>query len=455
MADRLLVPFAGDGAGAGELTWGQLAMWRAIREQHCSMGVGGPVALPPGTTVDDIVAGLRFVLGRHQSLRTRLMIDADGHASQVLSSEGEVAVEIIDIAEDEDPAAVAAALRTRYHDREFDYEHEFPVRTGIIRQAGRLSHMVALYCHLAVDGAGADVLMADLANRDPVTGAATARVTAIQPLELARWQQSPAGQRQNEQALRYWARLLRAVPARRFGESDDKRTPRFWEARFTSRATYLAVQAIAARTSMETSPVLLAAFAVALARITGSNPVVTQMSVGNRFRPALADMVSTVALNGLCVIDVADVSFHQVVVRAARGALGAYKNAYYHPERHDEMLARLAAERGEPVDIDCVFNDRRTGVRREVTLTPTEPEIRATLPSGDIQWRQQTERAGERFFFHVNDVDDTTEIWLPIDSHCLSPADTEAFLREFESVAVAAALNPAMMTGIRSMPSPV
>jgi hypothetical protein len=456
MADRLLVPFAGDGSGVGELTWGQLAIWRAIQQQHCSMGVGGPVALPPGTTVDAVVAGLRFVLRRHQSLRTRLVFDADGHARQSLSSSGEVAVEIIDVADDEDPAEVGAALRTRYHDREFDYENEFPVRMGIIRQHGVPSHMVALYCHLAIDGAGADALMADLANMDPVTGEATAPVTAIQPLALAKWQRSPAGQRQNDQALRYWERLLRSAPTRRFPESTDKRTPRFWEAQFTSRATYLAVQSIAGRTGMETSPVLLAAFAVALARITGHNPVVAQLAVGNRFRPGIADMVSTVAENGLCVIDVADVSFYQVVVRAARAALGAYKHSYYDPAGHDDMLARIAAERGEPIDIDCVFNDRRTGARRDVVgPMPTADEIRAALPSSTMGWRQQTERAGERFFFHVNDVVDTTEIWLPIDSHCLSPVDTEAFLRQVEAVAVQAAVDPNMLTGVQAVPSPV
>jgi hypothetical protein len=441
----MLVPFSGDGSGVGELTWGQLGIWRAIQQQHCSMGVGGPVALPPGTTVDAIVAGLRFVMSRHQSLRTRLVF-ADGHVRQSVSSSGTVSVSIIDIPDDADPAVAGAALRIEYHDREFDYVREFPVRMGIVRQFGVPVHMVALYCHLAVDGAGADVLLADLANPAPVT--------ALQPLALAAWQQGPAGSRQTSQSLRYWERLLRTVPARRFPPSLDQRTPRFWEARFTSRAAYLAVQAVAGRAGMETSPVLLAAFSVALARVTGVNPVVTQMAVGNRFRPTLSSMVSTVVQNGLCVIDVADVTFYQVMVRAVRGSLNAYKYSYYDPISHDGLLARLAEECGESIDIDCTFNDRRTGPRREVAgPTPTGDAIRAALPSEVVRWRQQTERAGERFFFHVNDVSDVMEFWLTIDSHCLSPADTEAFLREIETVLVSAALDPNMVTGVRGVSS--
>jgi hypothetical protein len=449
MADRLLVSFQGEGSGIGELTWGQRAIWHAIQQQRCSMGVGGPVALPPGTTVEAVADGLRFAMGRHPSLRTRLTFDADGHTRQVVAAEGRVPLEIIDIAAGEDPAEVAAALRTRYHDREFDYANEWPVRMGIVRRHGVPTHVVALYCHLAIDGAGAEALVADLANRDPLTGAATAPASGTPPLELAGWQRSPPGQRQNERTLRHWEHQLRSIPARRFPESTDKRAPRFWEARFTSRATYLAVCAIAGRTGLDTSPVLLAAFAVALARLTGANPVVTQIAVGNRFRPTLADMVSTVAQNGLCVIDVADVTFDEVAVRAWHSAMSAYKNAYYDPTGLRELIARVEHDRGTEIDIDCVFNDRRTGERRDVTgQVPTERELRAATASSTMRWRQQTERAGERFFFHVNDVPDTTEIWLPIDSHCLSPADTEAFLRQVETVAVEAALDPAASTGI-------
>ncbi|HEX3591262.1 MAG TPA: condensation domain-containing protein, partial [Pseudonocardiaceae bacterium] len=159
MVERVLIPFEGPGSGVGELTWGQLGVWRAIQRQHCSMGVGRPLPLPAGATVTAVADGLRFVMGRHQSLRTRLVFDHDGHVRQCVASEGEVPLEIVDAADDEDPAAVAVALRARYHDTEFDYANEWPVRMAVVRHCGALTHVVALYCHLALDGGGADALV--------------------------------------------------------------------------------------------------------------------------------------------------------------------------------------------------------------------------------------------------------------------------------------------------------
>ena len=45
--------------------------------------------------------------------------------------------------------------------------------------------------------------------------------------------------------------------------------------------------------------------------------------------------------------------------RAWRAATSAYKHGYFDPADHRAMLDRLAAERGEPIDISCFVNDRR------------------------------------------------------------------------------------------------
>lgn len=420
MVERVLVPFEGRGSGVGELTWGQLGIWRAIQRQHCSMGVGGPRPLPPGATVDAVADGLRFVMGRHQSLRTRLVFDGDGHPRQCVAGEGEVPLEVVHAADDDDPAAVASALRTRYHDTEFDYADEWPVRIAVVRHRGVFTHVVALYCHLALDGGGADALVADLINM-----VAGGPVTATQPLDLADWQHGPAGRRHTDRALSYWVRLLRDVPTSRFAELTVDRTTRDREVRPTSHAAHLAVQAIAARTALDRSAVLLAAYVVALARVTGQNPVVTRLAVGNRFRPTLTDVVGTVVQNGLSVIDVADVTFEEAAVRAWRSALGAYQNAYYDPDRYDALLGDAPAAH---IDVGHVFAGRG---RRDVTgPPPTERDILEAL---------------------AGDVPDSTEMWVPVDSHLLSPEDTEAFVREVEDVAVAAALDPGAATRIQSV----
>src|SRR5215469_1885693 len=102
MADRILVPFAGPSSGTGELTWGQRGIWGAIQAGGGPHNMGGVVLLPPGTTVDDIVAALRYVIGRHQALRTRYRPDPDGGLpQQVLSETGELPVTFVDVADDD------------------------------------------------------------------------------------------------------------------------------------------------------------------------------------------------------------------------------------------------------------------------------------------------------------------------------------------------------------------
>jgi non-ribosomal peptide synthetase component F len=118
-------------------------------------------------------------------------------------------------------------------------------------------------------------------------------------------------------------------------------------AHFSSPATWAALRTLAARHQVSTSTVLLAGYAVALAKATGRNPSVVQVLVGNRFRPGLTESVSTLSQAGLCVIDVAGIGFGEVIKRAWQASTNAYKHAYYDSIRRDELIESLGRERGE------------------------------------------------------------------------------------------------------------
>jgi hypothetical protein len=448
VTEHVTVPFAGEGADEGPLTWGQHHIWRIIQQQRCSLGVGDTAPLPEGTTLEALIAGFTFLLSRHQSLRTRVGFDADGNPVQVVAARGEVPLQIIDVDDDADPIAVGAELRKRYHDVEFDYTGEWPVRLAAMRHRGVFTHAVALYCHLATDGGGMEAMLADLANLDFVTGRATMPATERQPRAQAAWQRSPAGLRQSRSAIRRWEQAVRSIPSRRFRESTDFDEPRFRYVYFNSPSTHLAAQMVAARTGTNTSPVLLASFALTMARLTGYNPVAMQVIASNRFRPGMVDYVGTISQNGICVIDLADITFHEAVDRARRGSMSAYRTAYFNPVELDELLARIGAERGEEIDLECVFNDRRTEAQRLVADKLATPEqVQEARPRTTIRWAQQLERTGERFFFHINDMPDTVDIWMCIDGRALSHDDTEALLFGFEATTIEAAFDPDYVTG--------
>jgi hypothetical protein len=414
-----------------------------MRERRTWMPIGTSQPLPAGTTVADAVADLRFVMSRYPSMRTRLRLDRDG-PRQVVAAAGEIALEIVDAADGSDPATVAAEVWTRYANVDYDFATDWPLRMAVIRHRGALTHRVWVMCHLATDGGGARVILEELADREHCHGA-----TALPPLEQARWQRSPAGQRQSRAALRYWEGLLRELPPSRFPDRAERPYPRYWQGRWESRATELAVRASSARTGVEIHSVLLAVFAVALARITGINPVVTQVTVGNRFRPPLARTVSPVMQSGLCVIDVGDATFDEVVARTRRRAMIAYKNGYYDPDRREELIARVNRERGEDVDLTCTFNDWRLKPRDGTGPPPTPEQIRAALPDASLRWHyRQDEVRFDSLYLNVDEVPDTVRITVLTDIHVLAPSDVEACLRGMEEVAVEGALDPAARTRV-------
>jgi hypothetical protein len=438
---EVLVDFEGGGTGAEVLSWGQRDLWRIMQEKHTWLPIGTVRPLPAGTTVDDAVADLRFVMSRYPSMRTRLRFDPDG-PKQVVSGSGQVPLEIVDVADGDDPAEVGEQVRRRYWQKDYDFVTEWPVRMAVIRHRGTLTHRVWVMCHLVTDGTGARVIVSELAEGD--TSGSGAALTA---LEQARWQASPAGQRQCEAALRYWDKHLRSVPARRFSERNVQPDSRYWQGTFDSPATQLAVRAIAARTGVEAASVLLAVFAVALARVTGISPVVVQVVASNRFRPGLAQTVSPIMQNGLCVIDVPDVTVDEAVAHTRRRAMTAYKYAYYDPPRLEELIARVSRERGETVDIGCYFNDRRLTPRDDSGPAPPPEQICAALGRTSFQWRyKQDYQRFDKLFINVDDVPDTVAMTVLTDIHYVSPVDVEACIRGVEDVAVAAALDPATRT---------
>jgi hypothetical protein len=435
---RVLVAFAGEGSGDEELAWGQQEIWRAMVRQGNWFPLGGLEALAAGTTVDDIAAELSWLLSRYQTMRTRLRFDAAGHPRQVVHAAGEIALEVVE-AGDTDPEQVAEAVLWRYQHTDYDFENEWPVRMAVVRQHGVLTHQVSIMCHLVTDNAGGAVMLREVHARvdTPVTG--------LTSLEQARWQQGPAGQRRNRAAQRHWESVLRALTPPPADASTDRREPRFWQAEFVSPATLLAVRLIADRMLVETAPVVLALVASALAGITGINPVVVRPIVGNRFQPGLADTVANVSQNGLCVLDIAGIGFDEAAERTRRASMTAFKNAYFDPIAMDELVARVSQDRGVDVDVRCFYSDRRTAVA-PTDPVPTVDDVRAALPRTVFRWFAEHDVPLERLMVYIDDAPDALALSVFVDTHFLSPADTETCLRAVEELAVRAAADPATVT---------
>jgi hypothetical protein len=214
------------------------------------------------------------------------------------------------------------------------------------------------------------------------------------------------------------------------------------------------LSSITARTSTDSSTILLAAAATTLVEITGRGPAVFQIAVSNRFRPGLSDLVSAVAQSGLCVIDVEGAGFDEVLERTARGAMKAYLNGYFDRTEMGAMIEELSRERGEHIELTCFFNDRRDPDNRLPVGPQATPErLAGARTETAVRWGPHSDRPFEPLFIHVNDsTPDHVEILLQADTCCFPPDRMRAFLENFEDtlVTAAAGLSETLISGRRS-----
>lgn len=439
-ARRVDVAFAGDGAGVEELTWGQRAAWGSMRLSGAVEWAGGTMPLTDGQTVEEIARLLAFIMGRHQSLRTRFRIGPDGEPRQVLAASGVVTFEVVE-AGGEEPAVVAEAIRARYETEPFDLAEDWPVRMAVVCRDGVAAHFVALYSHLVIDGYGFEALGADLANFDRATGRARAPVTGVQPLELARQQRGRAARRQQAASLRHWERQLREVAPERFPARPVAQSPRYWEASYSSPALAIALDAVAARARVHSGAVLLAAYAVMLARLSGRPRSVVRTLVSNRFRPGFRDAVTGLAQSALCVIDTAG-AFDEVVARTFATQMSAGMYAYYDPRELWALIERIGRERGADFDLLCYFNDRRRSFAQSAARDSGIDTLSATLSNSRLRWGKKSDDPDATCYLHVNPVPDVIDLTLRVDTLRIAPAGIVGCLRGIERLVVAEALRP-------------
>ena len=105
------------------------------------------------------------------------------------------------------------------------------------------------------------------------------------------------------------------------------------------------------------------------------------------------------------------------------------------------MLDRLAAERGEPIDISCFVNDRRGPAAALPAVLPTAEQVRAALPATTLRWDRTLPTYDGTFYLQVDALDDAVGLAIWADTHRLAPAQVEACARGIESAAVEAALS--------------
>ncbi|MET8544040.1 condensation domain-containing protein [Kitasatospora sp. NPDC004799] len=361
----LEIAFSSGRTGSGPATWGQRAIWDAVRQLPPAdaprYNIATAAPLDPGLPLPVLLTALERLLHLHDSLHTRLLPDGDGGLRQVIDGDGTLDVHLQPAGEHREVAALGARLHEELAAQGFDTATQWPIRIGAVTADGLVRHISLVLSHTAVDGSGMSRLVADLSalclGRSPEELAELRRRTR-QPLEEAEFQTSERGLRRDAGARGQFLRKLRQGPARLFPPAVE-RPDRFPNAVLRSPALARAVERVAARHRVSTGSVLLAATAAMTARLAGSTEAVLNVVVNNRFLPELADAVSVVAGDGLFHLPDATGEFGEVVRRTHAAAIGTYRHAYYDRSALDAEIARLTEEGVRLADRSCVFNDTR------------------------------------------------------------------------------------------------
>jgi len=131
-----------------------------------------------------------------------------------------------------------------------------------------------------------------------------------------------------------------------------------------------------------------------------------------------------------------------------------YKYAYFDLEQWKALLASVERERGEELAL-CYYNDRPS--QRGGTAPGTQPSAEtvaaAAAQTAPIVWTELP-FFNERLMVTIDsppDDDDAVTVLVSADSWHVPRKDMEELARTMESLAVAAACDPATLTGVAAV----
>ncbi|MFE0458753.1 amino acid adenylation domain-containing protein [Kitasatospora sp. NPDC058965] len=286
----------------------QESVWLADQLASADGGYNVPLALRLTGRLDRdaLRHALDRLVERHEVLRTRISVGADGVPFQVADTAGHGAVleerDAVEVADLTDLVLAEAA-------RGFDLASEHPLRSVLWRVSGQEHLLLLTAHHVAVDAWSMDLVQRELAefyaaatdgrepNLDPLP---------IQQADYAVWERARLDSKQHAAELAFWrAELAGAVATEVLG---DFPRPATRSGRGGAVAFAVApeeahgIRELARRHGTTVSTVVLAALQTLLSRITGQDDIVLGSTVAGRGDPRLEKvvgcMLNTVVLRG-------------------------------------------------------------------------------------------------------------------------------------------------------------
>ncbi|WP_214109317.1 condensation domain-containing protein [Acrocarpospora catenulata] len=430
------VPFHGARDGEAALTWGQRLMWRAVHlmgDSQTFLNCPWVLAVYGRRDLTTVLAALRVLLERHESLRTTFTATPDGPVQRV-TRDGELTVHLVE-AGPERGLQVAERLAAEMSRTAFAHGEDLPLRCAVVLKGGRPMALAFCFSHLAVDYQALSLLAEEwralLKGEDlPPAG--------WQPMDQAALEREESWQARSGRSIEHWRSVLEEVPLDVFDHAPrEPEDPRFIEVGMESVALAAAAERLAERWTVSTTSILIASCATVLAVVSGRPRAVMQLVHSNRRDARTRTMVGTVGQDGLLVLDLPATDFAAACRDAHRAALQAYRNAHYDPFAMQSMREEIGRRRGREPDLDAFFNDRR-GIGDWPSLPRFAPGQDLSVLTGKTRTYVTNAWPGVRFkaFFTVGTATDTGQLSLIIDTAYLTRDTATTLLLAIETILV-------------------
>ncbi|MFI6323037.1 amino acid adenylation domain-containing protein [Nonomuraea sp. NPDC050556] len=330
--------------GDAEASFGQERLWFLDQLSADPSVYVVPMGLDVEGDLDlaGLTRALAGVVDRHETLRTSFTV-ADGVPRQRVHSEVTVQVTLADL--QGLPPQTAAEHLDRLTDdqaaRAFDLAHAPLIRVTLVRLARQRHALLFAAHHLVFDGWSAAVLARDLVAG--YLGEGLPALT-VQYADFAAWQRAWLSDDVLEGQLAYWRDKLQGVePLELAADRPRPAVPTHAGATVPvhlGRERAEAVRAVAERHGVTAFMVLLAGFAVLLARHSGQRTVTVGTPVAGRPRAELEELIGFFVNTLVLRVDTGgEPTVAELLARVREDTLGAYAHQDVPFERLVEQLA--------------------------------------------------------------------------------------------------------------------
>jgi hypothetical protein len=440
------VKFAGERAGEGPLTLGQLNIYKWLREtpDHLYAILCAELPVPTVVSADDVAEAAAVLIGRHESLRTTYVPGEPPR--QRVAAAGVQLLEVCSLGEGQwgprDRPAVGEAL-VRWL-RESPDPGQGPVRiaVAVAPDAGDpVIACAAAFTHLAVDNGAIAILQRDFAGLLGDPARRPAGRPGHQPLDQAELEATPAERHRAETALDYLREQLRRIPRCLYALPGARPSGESLVVELSSVAAAMAVRRVAARTRTSRPSIVLAAICAVIARRASHRELVLPVLSGNRFERHLVNYVGSLAQTSIATVEIGRRSFDELASHTWTSVMEASRHGRYDGVKQAAIDKRAEHERGLRFDYEPLFNslvpESWSGLTAGVGFQPEE--IEAALARTELRWRPMP-ASGTPIRFTLNQIDGCLRLDMWSGDVGLVPrAELESVLLAVERLLVAAA----------------